>query len=312
MDFRAVLLGIGATAFGYYLWRNGSRTSSLIRGTATSKIASAAKGYAEVQGRASAPPAGPLRDPITHDLCVWFSVVTEKFSFFDKCRWKTVKTARSSLPFVIDDGSARCLISPAEVTIDERGEDTIVNERWNLRHKVSWIREGDPVFAIGYLLRTSDLTVRTILSDPLPRNLAPGFSGAGQDERALTKRATDILRAWKLIPGQLAKFDANGDGKIDVQEWETVRTAARQAADGDMDWGRMSGAAPRSPDGPAVASDFTHRLIKPPDGRPFLLSTHGEASLVSSSRAQSFLGLVFFLIGVFTLLFLLRGCFGHR
>src|SRR5688572_18472591 len=105
MDLRVILFGFGATFMGYYTWRRGSRASSLIRGTATAKIGTAAKGYAEIQGKACAPSAGPLRDPITNEPCVWFSIVTEKFSFFDKCRWRTVKAARSSRPFVIDDGS---------------------------------------------------------------------------------------------------------------------------------------------------------------------------------------------------------------
>ena len=140
MDIRIILFGIGATFFGYLAWRSGSRASSLMRGTATAKISTAAKGYAEVQGRASSPSESSLRDPITHEPCVWFAIETEEFSILDKFRWKTVKTARSSRPFVIDDGSARCLISPAEVSLDVRGENTIVKERWDLRHKVWWIR----------------------------------------------------------------------------------------------------------------------------------------------------------------------------
>jgi hypothetical protein len=292
MDLRVILFGIGATFIGYSIWRRGSRASSLIRGTATAKIATAAKGYAEIQGRVSAPSSGPLLDPITKHPCVWFSIVTEKFSILDKCRWRTVKTARSSRPFVIDDGSGRCLVSPSDIDIDEREENTIVKDRWNLRHKVWWIREGDPVFAIGYLQRNSDLTAKTILREPGLRS---------SDEDALTQRATQILRTWKRNPEQLmTRFDADGDGKIDTQEWETVRAAARTEA----------GGATQGPADVPVDGDVTHSLKKPADGRPFLLSTHGEASLVSRNRSSSFWGLVFFVIGVITLLTLLHSCIG--
>jgi hypothetical protein len=308
MDFKVLLFGLGATWVGYSLWRTGARANSLIRGTATSKIASGAKGYAEVEGRASATPAGPLRDPVTHQPCVWFSVVTEKFSV-RKGQWTMVKTARSSRPFVIDDGSGRCLISTAEVHIYEPGENAIIKERWNLRHKVSWIREGEPVFAIGYLQRTTDLTVRTILGG----SSLPGpawYPDTRQDEETLVKRATEILRAWKRNPKHLAKFDSNGDGKIDVPEWETARTSAREEAAEDLGLRSATGTAGRNGEEAAPANDITHRLIKPPDGRPFLLSVHGEASLVSNSRWQSFLGLVFFVIGVMTVLGFLHSCAG--
>jgi hypothetical protein len=309
MDFKVLLFGLGATFLGYSLWRTGSRASSLIRGTATSKIASGAKGYAEVEGRASATPAGPLRDPITHQPCVWFSVVTEKFSISGKCQWKTVKTARSSRPFVIDDGSGRCLISTAEVHIYEPGENAIIKERWNLRHKVSWIREGEPVFAIGYLQRTTDLTVRTILrGSSLPGPAS--YPDTRHDEEALVKRATEILRAWKQNPEHLAKFDSNGDGKVDVQEWETARASAREEAAEDLGLRSATGTAVKNGEEAAPVNDITHRLIKPPDGRPFLLSAHGEASLVSNSRSQSILGLVFFVIGVMTVLGFLHSCVG--
>jgi hypothetical protein len=306
MSFSGFLLGVGATCLGYHYWRSGARAKSLIQGTATSRIASAAKGYAEVQGSASATPEGSLRDPITNQPCVWFAVETERYSV-SKFQWKTVKTARSSRPFVIDDGSARCLISPAEVDIDERGEDAIVKERWNLRHKVSWIREGEPVFAIGYLQRTTDLTIQTILGRPGSSTVTTR-AHRRQDEQALMKRATEILRAWKQKPEYLATFDANGDGKLDAQEWERTRTAAREEAAADLGLTAATGMTPPGAEEPVPANDITHRLIKPPDGRPFLLSAHGEAALVWSNRSKSFWGLVFFVIGVMTLLGLLHSC----
>jgi hypothetical protein len=165
------------------------------------------------------------------------------------------------------------------------------------------------VFAIGYLQRTTDLTVRTILRGAT----SPGSTwqpDSRLDERALVKRATDILRAWKQNPEQLAKFDSNGDGKIDAQEWETARTSAREEAAEDLGLSPASGTTATSGDEPASANDITHRLTKPPDGRPFLLSAYGEAGLVSSSRSQSFWGLVFFVLGVMTLLALLHDWFG--
>ena len=309
MSFGAILFGLGSTVIGYSIWRGGSRTSSHIRGTATSKIATAAKGFAEVEGTASASAAGSLRDPITHQPCIWFAVDTEKFSFFDKCRWKTVKRARSSSGIVIDDGTGRCLVLPNEVEIDQRKEQTIVKDRWNLRHKVWWIREGDPVFAIGYLRRISDSPEDRVANGA---RLGPPPSANDANwaaEQALNLRATEILRSWKRDPrGKLAKFDTNKDGKLDAQEWEAVRAAAHAEAAGDAPAQQARGESDTVSESGAPERGVTHRLVKPPDGRPFLLTTHGEARLVSRSRSQAFWGLVFFVLGVITLLSLLRSC----
>jgi hypothetical protein len=297
VDIRVILFGIAASVFGYLAWRRGSRASSLVRGTATANIATAAKGFAEVQGIASAAVSGPLRDPITHQPCVWFAVETEKFSF-DKFRWKPVKSATSSRPFVIDDDTGRCLVSPTDAEIDKRGENTIVKDAWNLRHKVWWIREGDPVYAIGYLRRADAATIGAMTAG----------NGDSASELVLMERATQILRAWKRDPRQLAKSDANRDGRIDDQEWEATRRAARAQAEADS----KDRDVPRwNPDDAAPRADVTHLMSKPPDGRPFLLSAHGEASVVSRSRSRSFWGLVFFLIGVVTLLSVLHGCLGE-
>jgi hypothetical protein len=309
MDIRAVIFGIAATWIGYAVWRRASHERSLMRGTATAKIGTAAKGYAEVTGRASTAVHGALRDPITHERCVWFRVVTEKFSIFDDFSWKTVKGARSSSPFVIDDGSARCLVSPGDAFIDEGKENSIVKERWNFRHRIWWIREGDPVYAIGYLQRTTDLAVQTILR-PDPHDPMSPLADTRQ-EREITTRATEILRAWKQNPSRLrAQFDADGDGKIDSQEWDAARKAARKQAAARLRGRAAPGVAPQSGDKAADALEITHRLVKPADGRPFLLSTYGEANLVSNSRKSSFWGLVIFVFGVLTLLSLLHSCFG--
>jgi hypothetical protein len=310
MDFRVILFGLGATIGGFYFWRAGARASSLIRGTATGKIATAAKGYAEVQGRARAPPTGLLRDPIQHSSCVWFAVVTEEFSILDKFRWKHVKSAKSSIPFVIEDDSGRCLVSPEEVTMDQRGEGEIVKERWDLRHRLWWIREGDPIFAIGFLQRLSDHAANSVANEARLAGATAVEHDVVDEEQVVTKRATELLRSWKQKPDKLMKaFDANRDGKIDSDEWEVARAAARDAAADQL--GLPGEAGRKVIELARAGTDITHRLSQPPDGRPFLLTTHGEASLVSSHRRTSFWGLLAFIVGVIILLSLLRTCVGE-
>lgn len=308
MDLRVIFFGLGATIGGFYLWRVGSRASSLIRGTATGRIATAAKGYAEVQGSARAPPTGSLRDPIKHLPCVWFAVVTEEFSILDKFRWKTVGSARSNVPFVVEDVSGRCLISVSEASMDQRDEDEIVKDRWDLRHRIWRIHDGDPVYAIGFLQRLTDADEKST-NHPTPRSSAAIVRDVREDEQLITKRATELLRTWKRKPDRLMKvFDSNGDGKIDSDEWEAARVAARDAAADEL--GLPNVAERKEIDVARAGTDVTHRLSKPLDGRPFLLTTRGEASLVSSHRKTAFWGLVVFVGGVITLLSLLHSCVG--
>jgi hypothetical protein len=72
----AILTGLLITFRG---WQRSLQRRLLIRGTATAKIASAAKGYAELTGRARNALATPLYDPILREPCVWFEVVTQKY-----------------------------------------------------------------------------------------------------------------------------------------------------------------------------------------------------------------------------------------
>jgi hypothetical protein len=306
MDFRIVIGGLIFSIAGYALWRGGARAHSLIRATATSKIGTAAKGYAELNGKARAATDAPLRDPITDHPCLWFSIVTEKFSYLDKMRWRRVKSATSSRPFVLDDGTGKCLIRPEDASIDTRTPCIIVKERHNLRHKVWWIRDGDPLYAIGHLERISPLAVATIFR-PGP---APGSEPApDNDEQALTSQATAVLRTWKKDQATLlAEFDADGDGRIDAAEWEAARTAARaQAAEA------MAVRAERAPE-PLSSTpwldEITHKLSGAPDGRPLLVTTHGERSLARSNRANSWIGMVMFVVGVIMLLSFLAQCAG--
>ena len=96
----------------------------------------------------------------------------------------------------------------------------------------------------------------------------------------------ELLRTWKQNPQALLKrFDANGDGEIDVQEWEAVRKAAH--------------AQVRHEQVQRGVRDATHVMTKPRHGnRPFLLSVIPQHELVRRYRRWALLSLAgFFLLG---------------
>lgn len=88
----------------------------------------------------------------------------------------------------------------------------------------------------------------------------------------------DMLAQWKQDPVALrARFDRNGDGQIDRDEWETARTAARAELDAQR--------AERA-EQPAVDA-----IARPEDGSSFLLSVLTEQQMMTRARWMAILGL---------------------
>ncbi len=83
-----------------------------------------------------------------------------------------------------------------------------------------------------------------------------------------------MIREWKGdFHGLLARFDSDGNGELDEREWNRVRLAARLEAE---DRHRASSAAPTR-----------HRLGKPGEAHPFILSSQGEDDLAVQLRRQA-------------------------
>jgi len=95
----------------------------------------------------------------------------------------------------------------------------------------------------------------------------------------------DILRGWKRDPAFLAQhFDADGDGAIDLAEWEAAGEQARAIAES-----RAADAA----HAPAV-----HVLRAPADGRPLLVSNKDPARLARHYRSWAWFHLGMFMLAV--------------
>ena len=91
------VLAVIATVTGYGLWRNGMKLRSLSSNTATSKVASAAKGFVELSGIARALNSEVLRDPIAHKPCVWYHFETEERKRWGKkSDWRVINSATSA------------------------------------------------------------------------------------------------------------------------------------------------------------------------------------------------------------------------
>lgn len=240
----------------------------LIENTPTSRIRSAAQGYVELDGTARLLPGEEVRAPLSGKACCWWSYRVQKHetSWHNgrrSSRWRTIDSGTSDALFLLSDPTGDCIVDPHGARVHPS-----VRQSWRghaprpafVPEKIPWLQfgdyryeeqrlqVGDALYALGgFRTQTAYLQI---------------------DE---TADVGELLRDWKADQkALLARFDANGDGRIDPQEWETARRAAVEQVRKEH--------IERSTD-PDI-----HVLARPSDGRPFLLSTLPQQHLVRRYR----------------------------
>jgi len=294
---KAVIFTIGLLLWGFFGWRGSIRRRQLVRGTPTSKVASAAKGYAEFRGRARNALPVPLYDPITKTACVWFHVETEKFDF-GKWRWRTVGSAQSGRPFALEDETGLCLVLPEDARLLTRPPER-VKERLTLRHNIRRILDGEHLYAIGHLER---IDVGTETERPATQSsFSPDFE----------RRVAELMRDWKRDPIKRARiFDPNRDGQTDDAEMTTARELARaevaRRTNAQASSAQVAAATTAAGLQYAVGDrKVTHWLRKPDDERDYILSSRPEAGILShEGRAGIGYLLLFILVAIGSLVVL--------
>lgn len=191
--------------------------------TPTSRIRSAAQGYLELIGTARKLDGEPIHAPLTLTPCTWFDykVSTRSSDGKGRSEWRTIEQGTSDSLFVLSDDTGCCVVDPEGATVIASTREVWYGRArygGNRRARVAFghsyrfeerrIIDGDPLFALGEFQ-----TLRQVAAD----------------------RRADIaalLRAWKVDRSELLRrFDHNGDGEIDMQEWESARDAAAAEVD---------------------------------------------------------------------------------
>ncbi|PKO55608.1 MAG: hypothetical protein CVU28_05850 [Betaproteobacteria bacterium HGW-Betaproteobacteria-21] len=190
-------------ATGLFGWLRSVQHARLILDTPTSRIASAAQGYVELRGRGQPLHGTPLLSPLNGLPVLWYRLATWRKASDGK--WRHQSTFDSDASFLLDDGSGTCAVDPEGAEMLVRRRD--VHERGELR-QIQWsLIRHDPIYVLG------DFT--TIGS------IAPELDTTGQ--------VRELLAQWKANqPDLLKRFDLNGDGSIDLKEWELARAQARR------------------------------------------------------------------------------------
>lgn len=269
-----LLLGVLALllAGSTYAALKALRRARLIEDVPTSRIRSAAQGYVELDGTGSLLEGEPIVAPLSGIPCTWYRYrVDHKEARGDgrsrhRVEWRPVERGVSDGLFLLVDDTGRCVIDPdgAEVT-------PVARDVWyggsarpgrppgkhrfralvgsTYRYREERMHPGDPLYAIGEL-----------------QTIGGADSGGDVNEEV---RAT--LQAWKRDPARMQRFDRNGDGHVDVQEWAAARAAARA---------EVLAARARHAAEPGVPV-----LRKPGDPRlPFLLSATPQSGLARRFR----------------------------
>jgi hypothetical protein len=225
---------LGSMAFvSLFAWYSALHRLRAISGTPTSRIASAAQGYVELIGHGGVH-GTPILSRYSNLPCLWCRYKLERRRS-DKKGWTTEEQGENSAPFIIDDGSGKCIVDP-------QGAEILT------RHRDSWT-SGDRRYTEWKLL---DIDSIYTLGE---------FKTVGGSNTTLTKDelVKQVLSEWKMDSDDLLKrFDLDTNGVLDMQEWMLARSAAKREAEK-----RLSD---------AYAEPDTNFMMQPRDGRLYLIS----------------------------------------
>ncbi len=187
---------------GFFAWVLTHKRVLTIADIATSRIGSAAQGYVELYGRASVNPENLIRSPLSGMSCIWFRYKVYSKENSDR-EWREVSSGVSDTTFEITDSTGKCQVDPddAEVVSPDRR----VSYQGVYKHVEELLFAGGSIYVLGE------------------------FSTIGGANSVLSVKedVSGLLAEWKKDPTQLKKrFDLDGNGEIDLQEWELARHAA--------------------------------------------------------------------------------------
>lgn len=269
-DFVAwLVVSAVATVFCFFGIFRYYRRARLIEDTPTSKVRSAAQGYVELEGQAEPLDGRELEAPLTRLPCVWYRYEIEKYVRRGKnSSWVTVEAETSSDPFTLVDDTGNSVIEPYGADVSPT-----IHDRWH--GGTRWPAAGPSGAGqrAFFSSRRYRYTEERIISGEFLYALG-WFESVSAARHAAEQGNTvrDLLAEWKAdYESMVARFDANGDGELDLQEWEQ----ARQAARAEVEARRIE----------LDVAEAVHVLARPPGSEyPFLLGTHPQRDLAKRYR----------------------------
>lgn len=236
-------------------WSSAYRRSRAVDDTPTSRLASAAQGYVELYGIGKPLGGLPLLSPVNQLACLWYRYTIERKD--SKGNWSQESSGESDASFIIDDGTGQCVVDP-------EGAEMVVTK------KESWIRD-DRRFTQWALIEFQKIYA---LGDFITR-------GSVDLELDVEQDVGQLLAEWKKEPAKLLKrFDLDGNGQIDMAEWELARSQAKREVLANH---RELRAAPE-----------LNVMQLPADGKMYVISDLSPADISKKYRLWSWLHIVIF------------------
>jgi len=280
-EFRILLLLMAALII-YLLYRSYQtyRRFRFIDGTATSKIRSAPQGYVELKGLGEWMPGDQIHSPFSGKRCVWFHCIIDRRQHRGKRNsWVNISDQRSEHLFHLVDETGECVIDPDDAHVVPDIERSWVgfslSDQTNPpASKVGFLSMKSNIGFAGYRFREKLITTASQL-------YAIGhFQTHRSDpgDLSINSQVEDLLREWKLKPGKyLSKFDIDGNGQIQDEEWKAIYKEARRQVVSK----NAKGIKPQN------------LMSKPAESQqPFILSATGEEQLVSRKKIMSLLSVL--------------------
>jgi hypothetical protein len=237
-----------------------------ISGTPTSRIASAAQGYVELIGRGK-PPSAPLISKLRVLPCLWYRWKVEERNGENK--WHTLDKGESGDYFILRDESGVCIVDPEYAEIITKHKDEWISGEY--RYTEWKLIQDDYLYVIGEF--------KTV--------------GGGSSTLTREELVKQILSEWKMDNADLLRrFDLDNNGVLDMQEWMLARQAAKREADKRLDEAR--------------AEPDTNFMLKPHDGRLFLISNIDQDKLASRYQIWTWAHIVIFFGALGTMSWLMQ------
>jgi len=248
-------------------------SARVIEDTPTSKIRSAHQGYVELIGFAKAGAAELLLSGLSQTPCLWYCYNIERYESSGKnSHWRSVERKTSEQPFILNDGTGDCIVYP-----DRAEVSTLRKKVWkgSERHPNSTVSKHS-LFGSRYRYTEEILCADDLLYIIGQFQTRHPPSASELQEKAMAT----ILNDWKRDYDQLvARFDRNGDGEIDLQEWDLVRAEALRKAQRQY----------RNQTPPAPVHTISY---SPSRRQPYMIASSEPDSLSKRFRWQAFFLLV--------------------
>lgn len=257
-----IFISLGLSAFA---WLFNLRRLLAIAEHPTSTIAAAAQGYIELLGGVRQ--ILPLKSPLQGKQCVWFRYWV--YAKDSNNVWRLADYKASEHNFEIEDGTGRCLVVPT-------GAEVITSDRHVIeQHDHKFIEEiiphGKSVYILGQLETISETTAA----------------------QQIKHEVGQLLTKWKKSPVSfLRRFDTDGNGEVDMQEWEEARTQATHEVLAQKG---------------IINKHEVQSIRAPDDGRLFLISGVSPYQLRQRYKFWITVHLMFFLVAAMLALLLAYG-----